>query len=135
MINGYWANKKRLGLVLIVILITGCATDTRLYNWGKYEQTLFTVYHDPEYKEQAIQQYINFINQQQALNKQNINKKSANKQTIKQLAPGLCAEAGTFMLEQGDYKNALVFYKMEYELWPESRPMLGALIQNLEARL
>lgn len=133
MINSYWVNK--LGLALIVLLTTGCATDTRLYSWGEYEETLFTVYHDPEYKEKTIKQYIDFINQQQALNKQNIQKESANHKAVKKLAPGLYAEAGTFMLEQGDYKNALVFYKMEYELWPESQPMLGVLIKNLEARL
>lgn len=118
---------KQLGLILTLaltaLLTTGCATDTSLYNWGKYEQALFINYHEPEYKEQAIQQYISFINEQQSSNK------------TKLLAPGLFAEAGTFMLEQGDYKNALAFYKMEYDTWPESRPMLGALIKNLEARL
>lgn len=118
---------KLLGLILTLaltaLLTTGCATDTSLYSWGKYEQALFINYHEPEYKEQAIQQYISFINEQQSSNK------------TKPLAPGLFAEAGTFMLERGDYKNALVFYKMEYDTWPESRPMLGALIKNLEARL
>lgn len=103
---------KLLGLILTLaltaLLTTGCATDTSLYNWGKYEQVLFINYHEPEYKEQAIQQYISFINEQQSSNK------------TKLLAPGLFAEAGTFMLERGDYKNALVFYKMEYDTWPKA---------------
>lgn len=118
-------SKKLLWVALAAVLTTGCASNSQLYDWGQYEQTLFISYHEPEYKEKAIQKYITFIREHQGINAQGTNI----------LAPGLCAEAGTFMLEKGDFKNAIVFYKMEYELWPESRPMLGILIKNLEARL
>ena len=38
------------------------------------------------------------------------------------------------MLNQGDVASAIEFYRMEYERWPESQPMLGTLIDNLEER-
>jgi hypothetical protein len=113
-------NKRLIPAALVVLLATGCATGNKqLYDWGDYEQTLFVVYHEPEYKEQALNNYLTFV---QEHNGQGT------------LAPGLYAEAGTFLLEQGDVNGAVDFYKMEYERWPESRPMLGILIENLEAQ-
>ncbi|MBK1872019.1 DUF4810 domain-containing protein [Marinobacter sp. 1-3A] len=113
-------NKPFIPMVLAAVLATGCATGNKqLYDWGQYEQTLFVVYHEPEYKEQALSDYLAFV---QTHNGQGT------------LAPGLYAEAGTFLLEQGDVGGAVDFYKMEYEQWPESRPMLGILIENLEAQ-
>lgn len=112
-------NKKLFLVTLIALLTTGCATSAQMYDWGDYEQTLFSVYHEPEYKEKALDDYLNFVREHEG-------------QTP--LAPGLYAEAGTFLLEQGDVNGAIAFYKMEYERWPESRPMLGILIENLEAQ-
>lgn len=112
-------NKKWFLVALVALLATGCATNTQLYDWGDYEQTLFVVYHEPEYKEQALNNYLTFVREHEGQ---------------ATLAPGLYAEAGTFLLEQGDVNGAVAFYKMEYERWPESRPMLGILIENLEAQ-
>jgi hypothetical protein len=114
-------NKRLIPVALAVLLATGCATGNKqLYDWGEYEQTLFVVYHEPAYKEQALDNYLTFVREHN------------NGQGT--LAPGLYAEAGTFLLEQGDVNGAVAFYKMEYERWPESRPMLGILIENLEAQ-
>lgn len=112
-------NRKLLLAALVGLLLTGCATNSQLYDWGDYEQTLFVVYHEPEYKEQALNDYLTFVREHQGMDN---------------LAPGLYAEAGTFLLEQGDVEGAIAFYRMEYERWPESRPMLGMLIENLEAQ-
>jgi len=113
-------NKRLIPVALVFLLATGCATGNKqLYDWGDYEQTLFVVYHEPEYKEQALNNYLTFVREHNGQ---------------ETLAPGLYAEAGTFLLEQGDVNGAVDFYKMEYERWPESRPMLGILIENLEAQ-
>lgn len=113
-------NKRLIPVAMAVVLMTGCATgNNQLYDWGEYEQTLFVVYHEPEYKEQALNNYLTFVREHNG---------------EETLAPGLYAEAGTFLLEQGDVSGAVAFYKMEYERWPESQPMLGILIENLEAQ-
>ncbi len=113
-------NKPVLSIVLAALMMSGCATGNKsLYDWGQYEQTLFVVYHEPEYKEQALNDYLAFVREYEANSR---------------LAPGLFAEAGTFLLEQGDVDGAIGFYKLEYERWPESRPMLGILIENLEGQ-
>lgn len=110
---------KKIGLILILVaFLGGCATNKNLYEWGPYEETLFTVYHDPAAKEKALEQYMKFIG---ATDRR------------RPFAPGLYAEAGTFLLEKGDINGAIEFYKLEYAAWPESQPMLTILIENLEA--
>ena len=111
---------KKIGLILLMsTLLAGCATNKNIYDWGDYEKTLFTVYHEPAAKEKALERYIKFVE---------------TRNQRRPLAPGLFAEAGTFLLEQGDIEGAVEFYKLEHDAWPESRPMLATLIDNLEAR-
>ncbi|WP_347331755.1 DUF4810 domain-containing protein [Marinimicrobium locisalis] len=106
---------------VIVVLLSACTGPQTLYDWGQYEQTLFIHYHDPALKEQALKEYIAFIEQGGTQEHP--------------IAPGLYAEAGTFMLEQGDIESAVKFYQMEHDAWPESRPMLSVLIENLEGQI
>lgn len=113
-------NNKVVLLFTALILLSGCASQQGLYDWGQYQETLFVVYHDPALKEEALNNYLQFV--------------ETGGTPQHPLAPGLYAEAGTFMLEQGKTEEAIRFYKMEYEAWPESQPMLGAMIENLEAR-
>lgn len=113
-------NRNVLLSFVLLTLMTGCAQNQGMYQWGQYQETLFVVYHEPELKEEALKSYLEFV--------------ESGGTVERPLAPGLYAEAGTFMLEQGDTEAAVKYYKMEYEAWPESQPMLGMLIENLEAR-
>lgn len=113
-------NNKVALLFTALVLLSGCASQQGLYDWGQYQETLFVVYHDPALKEEALKNYQAFV--------------ETGGTPEHPLAPGMYAEAGTFMLEQGKVEEAIRFYKMEYEAWPESQPMLGAMIGNLEAR-
>jgi hypothetical protein len=112
--------KRILLLVSLAVVLAGCAKNQGLYQWGEYQETLFVVYHEPAEKEQALKNYLEFVETGGTL--------------THPIAPGLFAEAGTFMLEQGDVDSAVKYYRMEYDAWPESQPMLGMLIENLEAR-
>ncbi|AZT84870.1 DUF4810 domain-containing protein [Marinobacter sp. NP-4(2019)] len=112
---------KRFLLALsMFVLLAGCASNQGLYEWGQYQETLFVVYQEPALKEEALKNYMEFV--------------ETGGTPEHPIAPGLFAEAGTFMLEQGDVDSAIKFYKLEYDAWPESRPMLSMLIKNLEAR-
>lgn len=110
---------RLLLIILTAGLISACAAPQTLYSWGDYEDTLFIHYHEPGLREAALVKYIAFVESGSRLDPP--------------LAPGLYAEAGTFMLEQGDIDTALKFYRLEYDTWPESRSMLGVLIENLES--
>ncbi|ROQ19794.1 hypothetical protein EDC38_0382 [Marinimicrobium koreense] len=114
-------NRKLLFAVGVLGLLSACVAPQTMYDWGQYEQTLFVHYHEPALKKEALADYIAFVEQ--------------GGRPDHPLAPGLYAEAGTFLLEEGDLSGAMRFYQMEYDAWPESRPMLGTLIENLEARI
>ena len=114
-------NRKAFFTIGILAMLSACAGLQTMYDWGQYEQTLFVHYHDPALKKEAMAEYIAFVEQ--------------GGRPGHALAPGLYAEAGTFLLEEGDLSGAVRFYQLEYEAWPESRPMLGTLIENLEAQL
>lgn len=111
---------KPLSVLVLVVFLSACAGPNTMYSWGQYEETLFIHYHEPALKEEALEAYIQFVD--------------SGGHPEHPIAPGLFAEAGTFMLEQGNIESAIKYYQMEYDAWPESRPMLGILIENLEER-
>ncbi len=104
---------------LIFIALTGC-TSSGLYNWGDYEDNLFVYYHKPALQNQVMAEHIAFL--------------AKLEQENQRPAPGLLAEAGTLLLLQGKTREAIEYYQKEYDVWPESRPMMSALINNLKER-
>lgn len=110
--------KHALVGALLLLLLSGCATYGDLYSWGRYEKDLFNYYHEPSLKEEVIRDHAEFVLR--------IHERG------EKPAPGLLAEAGTFYLQEGDVESAIRFYRLEYEVWPESRPMMSVLIKNLE---
>ena len=113
-------NNYPLIIIFTVMFVSGCASSQPdMYRWGPYEDSLFAVYHEPQFKEEVLHEYMMFIQKDKG---------------ERPIAPGLFAEAGTFMLNQGDVKSAIKYYRMELERWPASQPMLTTLINNLEER-
>lgn len=113
--------KHRTLMILVMALaIAGCANQRNLYQWGNYEETLFVYFHEPAVKDEMLKNYFAFI--------------EASQSEPKKLAPGLFAEAGTFMLERGNRDAAIRFYQLEHDSWAESRPLMATLIKNLEVQ-
>jgi len=80
-------NRYLLVTVVAVLFVSGCASSQPdMYSWGPYEDSLFAVYHEPEFKEEVLNEYMKFIRADDH---------------ERRVAPGLYAEAGTFMLNQG----------------------------------
>ena len=113
-------NKKFWIAVFTAGYLTGCTTSSQYY-WLDYEEKLYDYYHKPAKKTKVVNSYID------ALEKAD---KSGRK-----LAPGLYAEAGSFMLERGDRARALAFFKLERNAWPESASLMDALITHIEQDL
>ncbi len=108
---------RLLCIGLLAATVSGCAT-TGLYNWGDYEEDLFTYYHHPEKKTEVITDFTKYLA-----------KLEAKGQTP---PPGMFAEAGTFYLLEGDSALAVEYYRKEAITWPESASMMTAIISNLE---
>lgn len=110
---------KRIAIALCIgALATGCATNNTLYNWGNYENNLFNYYEKPELQEAIVASQIEFLRELE--------------NSGLRPAPGLFAEAGTFLLLEGDRQGAIEFYQKEHDAWPESQPMMSVLIANLK---
>lgn len=105
--------------VLGMVVLSGC-TSTSLYRWGDYEENLFSYYHKPSLQNQVVASHLQFLAQ---LEQENVKP-----------APGLLAEAGTLLLLQGKTREAITYYQKEHDAWPESQPMMSALITNLKER-
>lgn len=113
-------NSRLLLLGSAIALLGGCGASAQ-YKWGNYEDNMFDYYHEPGRKEKVVSDHLRMV---------------ANPPTNGQkLAPGMFAEAGTFYLEQGDLKNAIAYYQLEKEAWPESATLMDALIENLQQKV
>ena len=108
---------KLIGLAVVGALTTGCVTPG-LYQWGGYEQALYTSYKDPTKVENLRQNLEAHI--------------AATEQGKQIVAPGLYAELGTLYLQSGDLDKAKTYYARERDAWPESRVLMTSLIQAVE---
>jgi len=108
---------KLLLVTLLLCCIAACSTTSRYYDWGTYDDDLYRYpQHADEHdaiRTRLVKHLIN-LEKQGAL-----------------VPPGLYAEAGSYYLENGDVATAVVYYQKEYDAWPESRTLMGALIENL----
>ena len=76
-----------------VVLVSGCQTSQGLYHWGEYESGLYGYYEDPAELAKLSEQLLQAI-------------ESANGR----VAPGMYAEYGTLLLQQGKKEEAIHSY-------------------------
>lgn len=111
--------KRVLILIVPMLVLAGCES-TQLYSWGDYEEDLFAYYNEPGQQETILADHVAFLDKIMARGKTP--------------APGLLAEAGTYYLQAGNTNQALQYYQLEYDTWPESRTLMGSLIENLRGQ-
>ena len=107
-------------VALFGIFLTGCATNTSLYQWGGYDAMLYQSYKNPE-KTVEFRKGLEL----------HIDKLEQSKQKA---APGLYAELGTLYLQEGDSVKAVAMYTKERDAWPESKGLMDSLINNVGKR-
>lgn len=101
----------------VCLAVSGCATTGGI-SWGSYEEDLYRYYHQADKRERVVADFVDFI--------------ARVEQRGGKPAPGLYAEAGTFLLLQGKREKAIAFYQKEHEAWPESQTLMSTLINNLQ---
>ncbi|MGD9922908.1 MAG: DUF4810 domain-containing protein [Pseudorhodoplanes sp.] len=109
-----------LAIVGLALVFSGCASSPGLYQWGGYDQQLYSAYKDPT--------------QTAALRKSleaHIAAMEAEKQRV---APGLYAELGTLCLQANDLDTAVSYYAKERAYWPESTGLMTAMSENIKRR-
>jgi hypothetical protein len=111
----------RTHLVLALALCAGgCAGPTSYYHWGRYNETLYAHYRAPQQREAWIEGLKTTILEAE--------------QADRKMPPGVYAEYGYALFEEGLTAEAIVYFQKEKALWPESRFLMDKLIRNAEQR-
>jgi hypothetical protein len=107
--------------LLLLALSTGaCAGPTTYYAWGSYSETLYAHYRAPQDREAWIAGLKATILEAE--------------QDGKRMPPGVYAEYGYALFEEGDTRQAVTYFQKEQELWPEARFFMQKMIRNAEQR-
>ena len=110
-------------ILLVFCALPACAQPPlHLYHWGKYEKNLYLRATDTSEKAQAealrmLEATINEAEQNNA-----------------RLAPGVYADYGYLLFKQGRSQEALVNFKKEAELYPESKYFMDSVISRIQAK-
>ena len=111
--------KEKIAAVLLVtgsVFLAGCQTSQGLYHWGGYEDSLYEYYQNPAELAALTEEILQLI--------ENGNGK---------VPPGLYAEYGNLLLQQGKKDEAISYFRKERELWPESQHLMDSMISSLSS--
>ena len=97
-----------------VLVLTACAAPSK-YNWGNYEGSLYSYYKDTSKTAEHAAELQRTITDSEA--------------TGKLVAPGLYAEYGFLMLQEGKSKDAIAQFEKEKAKWPESTYLMDNMIR------
>lgn len=100
---------------LAVALASGCTTVPEKYSWGKYDTALYASYKDPT-------KVTELFNTLEAVVK-------GAGATHAPVAPGIYAEYGYLLLQQGKASEATPAFQQEKQHWPESAVFMDRMIK------
>ena len=106
--------------LLFGLLLTSCMTTNTLYSWGKYQENIYGYA-----KEQTDKSLSELMTVYQTL----IDKQTGSRKTV---PPGICADYGYLLVQQGKKEEGLALLRKEIALYPESSVFISRIINNLE---
>ena len=107
----------RMSVVLsaMAVLMAGCVTTHDKYNWGDYDPSLYSYYRSPAKVGELSAALDTTI-------------KTADSHNVP-VAPGLRAEYGYLLLQQGKVPEAISAFQIEEKQWPESKVFMDHMIK------
>jgi len=109
---------KSFAVLVSLLALSGCAAKTR-YVWRDYDTKLYSHYKDPAQKEEFYQALKETLDDAESSGR---------------IPPGIYAEYGYVLYEQGNSSQAILYYQKEADLWPESRFFMTKLINMAKKR-
>ncbi len=98
---------------------SGCAKQSR-YHWGTYDTALYQHYKNPQDRDAYIEALKTTILEAD--------------QRGEKVPPGVCAEYGYALFEEGQAAQSLPWFQREKETWPESTVLMDKMIRNAQRR-
>jgi len=108
----------KIAAFTLLLPLCGCAAQTQ-YAWNKYDTKLYSHYKDPSQKEEFAQALKETVEEAESSNR---------------VPPGIYAEYGFLMYEQGNSLQAIQYYQKEADKWPESRAFMTKMINTAQKR-
>ena len=113
-------SRNALAAALVAALLGGGCAAPKMYHWGSYDADLYAHYRAPQDREAwaaGLQQVV-----------------AEAEQEGRKVPPGLLAEYGYALYEQGAYAEAIAQFRRERERWPESKVLMDKMIALAERR-
>jgi hypothetical protein len=111
---------RLLLLLALAVTASACAGPSSYYYWGSYNQSLYSHYKAPQEREAWLTGLKTTLLEAE--------------QRGARVPPGLYAEYGYALFEEGDATNAIANFRKESALWPESRFLMEKMIRNAEQK-
>jgi hypothetical protein len=111
--------RRFLLAALSLSLLSACVAPAK-YNWGNYDGTLYGYYKDPTRLEAHLAEMESIIR--------------SSEQTNKKVAPGIHAEYGYFLMQNGKAALAKSQFEKEKTNWPESAQLMSSMIRLAETQ-
>ena len=114
--------KKLIFSLIATFLILSCVSQSKLYYWGEYSDTLY------DYKKSLTSETLE--KHKDELN--NIIVKSH--RLRKNVPPGVNAELGYILMLEGNSDAALQYFEQEKSLYPESEKFVSSIINDIKSK-
>ena len=108
-----------MAAALSVAFLSGCVAPGK-YNWGNYDGSLYGYYKDPTRLDTHLAEMENIIR--------------TSEQTHMKVAPGIHAEYGYFLMQNGKSSLAVAQFEKEKTNWPESAQLMSSMIRLAQAQ-
>ena len=111
--------RRLLLAALSLSLLSACVAPAK-YGWGNYDGTLYGYYKDPTRLDAHVAEMESIIR--------------SSEQTNKKVAPGIHAEYGYFLMQNGKADAAVTQFEKEKTNWPESAQLMSSMIRLAKAQ-
>lgn len=110
--------RRLLPVLAAAAVATGCAGKQYVYAWGGYDDALYSFYKNPGNHQAYVAALKAVI--------------LATERDGTKIPPGIYAEYGYALYEEGNAKEAILYYRREIQSWPASTVFMEKMIAAAE---
>jgi hypothetical protein len=110
----------RIALALAALGTAACGGGRGLYYWNGYDVALYQHYRSPQDRESFVAALVTTVRQ-------------ADDRGLR-VPPGVSAELGYALYEEGRTQEAVPWFERERREWPESQVLMDKMIRNAKQR-
>ncbi len=103
----------------VALVASGCAPGT-MYHWNGYDDVLYHHYRNPQDREGFVESLRRMV-------------LDADERGLR-TPPGVAAELGYALYEEGRPQDAIPWFDRERQQWPESQLLMSKMIRNAQLR-